>query len=69
MEDEHLLNLVTVLEHLQQQGKLIERNKCKFMCTSVEYLRHRIDSEGLHAISDKLQAFMGTTAPNVHQLH
>ena len=68
-EEEHLQNLATVLERLQQHGMRIKKEKCKFMCTSVEYLGHRIDSEGLHATSDKLQAIVNAPDPkDVHQL-
>ena len=68
-DETHLRNLATVFERLQKHGIRVKREKCKFMCPSVEYLRHRIDADGLHATPEKLEAVV--KAPehaNVQQL-
>ena len=39
----------------------VKKKKCKFMLTSVQYLGHRIDNQGIHATDSKLAAV--TLAP------
>ena len=53
---EHLHNLAEVLQRLQNHGVQMKKSKCKFLKTSVEYLGHHIDAEGLHTTEDKLEA-------------
>ena len=55
-DEEHLRNLAEVLQRLQHHGVRMKRAKCEFMKTSVEYLGHRIDAEGLHTTDSKLTA-------------
>ena len=72
-DKEHLYTLATVLQRLQQYGFHLKCEKCEFLQQLVEYLGHRIDSEGLHAIPSKLHAitqapappFFGTPAPRI----
>ena len=45
-EDEHLQTLEEVFRRLQAHGVRMKKTKCSFMCDSVEYLGHIIDSEG-----------------------
>jgi len=47
-KEEHLQNLESVLQCLQQYNIRAKRSKCAFMCDAVEYLGHRIDATGLH---------------------
>lgn len=68
-DKEHLYTLGTVLQRLQQYGFRLKREKCEFLQQSVEYLGHRIDSEGLHLIPSKLHAITQAPAPqNVQEL-
>lgn len=46
-EKEHLQNLNTVLEHLQQAGAHLKKEKCHFMLPEVEHLGHLLSAEGL----------------------
>ena len=55
-DDTHLRNLTTVLERLQRHGVRMKKAKCRFMAKSVIYLGHKIDSEGLHTTTDKVDA-------------
>ena len=55
-DEEHLATLETVLGRLEQAGLRLQRKKCYYMMSSVEYLRHRIDSKGLHPTEEKLRA-------------
>ena len=45
---EHVSNLKKVLSQLQQAGLRLHKDKCKFMVSSVKYLGHIIDANGLH---------------------
>ena len=68
-DEEHLHNLNEVFKRLQAHGVRIKRDKCHFMKESVEYLRHRIDAEGLHATEDKLEAIANAPVPrNIQEL-
>lgn len=66
---EHLEILAKVLQRLAEHGIQIKLKKCKFMADSVEYLGHRIDAQGIHALPDKLEAISKAPVPkNVGEL-
>ena len=44
---DHLNNLEEVLKRLERHGITVRKDKCMFMSPSVDFLGHRIDSEGL----------------------
>lgn len=60
---EHLRNLRRVLERLHRAGFRANKKKCEFLKSSVEYLGHRIDAEGLHPTSDKVRAVKEAPEP------
>ena len=60
---EHLQRLDQVLSGLQEVGLRLSRKKCSFMVSSVEYLGHRIDADGLHPLSEKVLAVQNAPAP------
>ena len=47
-DQKHLSNLASVLERLRMKGFRLKKDKCHFMQTTVEYLGHVIDANGLH---------------------
>ena len=53
---EHLQSLETVLDRLTNAGLHIKKSKCSFVSSSVIYLGHKVDSEGLHPLPDKVRA-------------
>ena len=68
-ESEHLENLKNVFVRLQKHGVRVKRKKCTFLKTSVQYLGHRIDSQGLHALDEKIKAITEAPKPkNVQEL-
>ena len=68
-ELEHLENLRKVLQKFQDHGIRVKKPKCAFMKTSVQYLGHIIESDGLHATDAKLQAIVEAPSPrNVPEL-
>ena len=62
-EKEHLDNLAAVLQKLREHGLRVKKEKCEFMKSCVEYLRHKIDAEGLHALDSKVKAITNAPAP------
>ena len=67
--EEHLKALDKVLGRLEEYGLKANREKCKFLQNSVEYLGHVITAEGLHQSPKKVQAMAGLPSPqNVGQL-
>ena len=60
---DHLHNLEQVLARLTSAGITLKRSKCIFATTSVEYLGHIIDSNGLHPSPTKVQAIQEAPAP------
>ena len=44
---EHDNNLKKVMNKLQEHGLRLKKSKCSFMKSSVEYLGHRLDQEGI----------------------
>ena len=68
-DDDHLHTLGIVLQRLQSYGFRMRRDKCAFLQPSVEYLGHKIDAEGLHALPSKVEAIIRAPAPtNVQEL-
>ncbi|KAG8191041.1 hypothetical protein JTE90_029484 [Oedothorax gibbosus] len=68
-EEAHLKNLDDDLSRLREAGVKLHPNKCEFMKPSVEYLGHRIYTEGLHPVTSKLDAIEKAPSPkNVEEL-
>ena len=62
-EEQHLETLELVLQRLESAGLRLRRDKCTFNASSVMYLGHRIDREGLHPTNDKIRAIQQAPAP------
>ena len=68
-EQDHLRNLNATLQRLEEYGLRVQKDKCKFFRSSVEYLGHVIDSSGLHKAPSKVKAVAEAPSPqNVSQL-
>ena len=59
----HLQNLNTVLNRLESAGLTLQKSKCMFATTSVEYLGHVIDATGLHPSPKKIEAVIHVPTP------
>ena len=62
-DDEHFHNLEEVLVRLGNHGIRVKSSKCTFFQDSVEYLGHKITSEGLHTTTKKVEAVRLAPAP------
>ena len=68
-ESEHWENVEQVLKRLQERGIRVNSDKCSFCQSSVTYLGHKIDREGLHPIQEKVEAIADAPVPkNVTEL-
>lgn len=55
-EEDHIRILSLLLERLLNAGFRLNKAKCKFFQSSVVYLGHVIDGEGLYTTQDKVKA-------------
>ena len=62
-EEDHVKQLDAILSQIQAAGLRLRKSKCKFGVSSVTYLGHRIDAEGLHPVSEKVQAVHDAPSP------
>ena len=62
-EQERDSRLEQVLRRLKGRGLTLNKEKCQFKVTSVEFLEHTVTSEGISAISDKVKAVTEMKAP------
>ena len=67
-DDEHFHNLEDSLVHLKNCGIQVKSSKCIFFQGSVEYLGHKITSEGLHTTTKKVDAVRLTPAKRICEL-
>ena len=68
-ETVHLQSLNEVLKRLSQAGLRVKKSKCQLIAPSVTFLGHKIDSQGLHPLSEKVEAIQNAPTPrNVTEL-
>ena len=68
-ESSHLDVLGEVLTRLEKHGFHLKREKCQFLMSSVEYLGHQVDADGIHTMPDKIEAMVKAPTPkNVKEL-
>ncbi|KAG8174283.1 hypothetical protein JTE90_020770 [Oedothorax gibbosus] len=65
----HLSSLKEVLTCLKDSGLKVKRDKCEFLCDSLTFLGHTIDSNGIRPVDDKVRAIRNAPTPtNVGEL-
>ena len=68
-QEEHDKLLHTVLSHLKESGLPVQRDKCKFNQTAVDYLGHTVTSDGIKPKESLVTAVVDAPAPqNKEQL-
>ena len=66
---EHSKRLKMVLQRILDNGIRIQKNKCSFEVSSVEYLGFVINGQGIHKTDDKVRAIKNAKTPeNVKEL-
>ncbi|KAI4293409.1 hypothetical protein PAPHI01_2683, partial [Pancytospora philotis] len=61
--EDHEQALEQVLARLDSAGLIVNREKCKFRCTSVEFLGHEISKDGVRPSSAKIETIMSVAQP------
>ena len=61
--EEHDRNLHAVFMRLRDAGLHLKGDKCEFRKSSISYLGHRIDFEGIHPMQDKVNAICKAPHP------
>ena len=61
--EEHDVHLRDVLNRLQDAGMTLNKEKCQFAQTSLKFLGHIIDSDGIRPDPDKVQAIQDIQTP------
>ena len=59
-----LLRVLKTLERLRKHGLRLNRKKCVFATSAVEFLGHKIDSQGIHKSDKHVQAVRNTPRPS-----
>ena len=68
-DDDHLRNLEAVLQRLRDAGMRVNRRKCSFFMSAVEYCGHGVSAQGLHKTPAKIDAIKQAPCPrNVSEL-
>ena len=67
--EEHLQNLEAVLDRLEKAGLRLNKTKCSFLASRIDFLGHTIDEKGLHPTDEKVAALKEAPTPtNVTEL-
>ena len=56
-----------VLEHFKQYGVIIKPSKCVLGITTLEFLGHQVNSEGIKPLEEKVKAILDFPLPLTHQ--
>ena len=68
-DEEHLAHLEEVLKRLERHGLHVKLPKCRFLQSSVIFLGHLINADGIHPTDEKLKAIVQAPSPeNVQEL-
>ena len=68
-EESHLQTLAKVFRRLEEHGFRLKQEKCEFRMSSIEYLGHLIDQDGIRPLPSKVAAIDKAPAPtNVQEL-
>ena len=62
--EEHDQRLERVLQRLSSSGLTLNRDKCKFKVTSIEFLGHQISESGITSAQDKVEAVLQMCSPS-----
>ncbi|KAK3733980.1 hypothetical protein QZH41_001130 [Actinostola sp. cb2023] len=63
-DSEHLSNLQGALTRLQEKGLKLQKSKCKFLLSEVEYLGFKISGDGIQPTESKVRAIREAPHPN-----
>lgn len=68
-EEEHLQNLDTALQRLEEADFTLKKIKCSFMQPEIDFLGYHIDADGRHPMDEEIRAIKEAPTPkNVSEL-
>ena len=62
-EEEHKHHLRLVFEHFKEYGVLIHPSKCEFGVSSLQFLGHVVDANGICPMESKVSAVLDFPGP------
>ena len=62
-KEEHLEDLERVFKILEENGLVVNRKKCILGASSVEFLGHLVDANGIRPLPEKVEAIRKTRPP------
>ena len=62
-DEEHLKNLSEVLKRIRDHGLRLKEDKCPFFQSSVQYLGHVIDKDGIRPSEQKIRTIQDMLIP------
>ena len=65
--EEHIQHLRMVLERFKQYGVIIKPSKCVLGVTTLEFLGHQVNSEGIKPLEEKVKAILDFPLPLTRQ--
>ena len=66
-QEEHFDHLRQVFDRLQTHGVVINPTKCEFGVTSVEFLGHYVNAEGIQPLDEKIKSLQDFPEPTLHE--
>jgi len=62
-DEQHDTRLKLVLQKIKDSGMTLNRKKCEFGKTKVNFLGHTLDEHGIHASEERIQSILGFHTP------
>ena len=66
-EKDHMINLQKTLERFKDNGFRLRKSKCSFIQTSLAYLGHIVDKDGIRLQANKVEAIQKMPMPKDHK--
>ena len=66
MEDDHLIQLRTILERFQEHRLKLKSSKCNFFCTEINYLGHKVSVKGMQPGTKGLRRIAEIALPTTY---
>ena len=67
--EEHIQHLQLILECFKHYGVIIRPSKCVLGATTLQFLGHQVDSEGIRPLEEKVTAILKFPLLTTHTIH
>ena len=62
-QEEHLEHLEAIFQRLEDHGLVVSLSKCVFLASSISFLGHHVDANGIHTLPEKVDAITNYAEP------